>query len=123
MANVTIRWSGLALLAGASLWAAASVVGAFSPVADQPFFPLNGALLLLSAVLLLLALPGMYAKQAGAAGGLGLAGHVLLQTGIVVLAIAGSGPLVYSKAMTSPSAVGALFGIALILGLLLTGIA
>jgi hypothetical protein len=41
------------------------------------------------ALLLMLGLPGMYARQADAAGWPGLAGHILLAVGAVLLIVAG----------------------------------
>ena len=82
-------------------------------------------LFLLSAILLLLSLPGMYAGQANAAGWLGLAGHVLLQAGVVLFIILAATPLVYPAiAGPIPENVPSFFlAIALTLGLVLTGIA
>lgn len=67
----------------------------------------------------------MYAKQAGAAGWLGLTGHALLQTGILLLVVTASTPLLYPSLKTTPGENPVIFflGIALTLGLLLTGIA
>lgn len=125
MTNIAIRLSGLALLMGAALLGGAIISVALRPMMDQPLSPLTSILFLLTAPLLLLGLPGMYARQADAAGRLGLAGHALLQTGIVMLAIIGSGSLVYSSTTSVPreSAVLLLLGIALTLGILLTGLA
>lgn len=125
MAETSIRWSGVVLLVGAALLGAGIVSAALHPAADQSLAPLTSVLLLFSCLLLLLALPGMYAKQANATGGLGLAGHVLLQIGIVLLAITISGPVTYPSITTAPreGAVPLLLAITLSLGLLLTGIA
>src|SRR5262249_61002970 len=87
MAETSIRWSGVVLLVGAALLGAGIVSAALHPAADQSLAPLTSVLLLFSCLLLLLALPGKYAKQANATGGLGLAGHVLLQIGSVLLRI------------------------------------
>ena len=67
----------------------------------------------------------MYARQADAAGWLGLIGHALLQTGILVLVVLTSPPLLYSSfdLPFEESLTGFLLAIALSLGLLLTAIA
>ena len=67
----------------------------------------------------------MYARQADAAGWLGLAGHALLQTGILLLVVLASTPLLFPsfKSASGENPVIFLLGIALTLGLLLTGIA
>ena len=67
----------------------------------------------------------MYARQADAAGWLGLAGHALLQTGILMPLVLAATPLVYPSLNPAPgeNLVVFLLGIALTLGLLLTGIA
>jgi hypothetical protein len=92
---------------------------------NQPFSPGVSLLLLLSSIALLLSLPAVYARQAGAAGWLGLAGHALLQTGILLLVVVASAPLAYPSIKVAPgeSSVAFGLGIALTLGLLLTGVA
>lgn len=125
MDDLAIRWSGLILILGAALFATAIVMISFKPVVSQPFSPTIGLLLLLSSICLLLALPAMYAKQADAAGWLGLAGHALLQTGILLLVVITAPPLLYPSLNLTPgeNIVVFLLGIAFTLGLLLTGIA
>jgi hypothetical protein len=75
MADIAVRLSGILLIAGAVLLGTAIVVVSFAPVVNQPLPPRVSLLLLLSAILLLLSLPAMYAKQAQAAGWLGLTGR------------------------------------------------
>ena len=125
MADTAVRWSGLLLIVGAVLLGAAIVRLSFSPVLGQQFTPGISVFLFLSSILLLFSLPGMYAKQANAAGWLGLAGYGLLQAGIVLIAVLGSTPLLYPAVKQAPgeSVPAFLLGIALTLGLLLTGIA
>ncbi len=125
MADIAIRWSGLLLIVGAALLGSAIVMASFRPVVNQLLSPRVSLLLLLSSILLLLSLPAMYAKQAGAAGWLGLAGHALLQTGILLLVVLASTPLLFPSFKSAPgeNPVVFLLGIALTLGLLLTGIA
>jgi hypothetical protein len=81
--------------------------------------------MLLSSILLLLSLPAMYARQANTAGWLGLTGHVLLQTGILLLVVLAATPLLYPsfEQVSGENLVVFLLGIALTIGLLLTGIA
>jgi hypothetical protein len=127
MTNQAIRWSGLAVSVGAVLLGAAIVRLSFGPSnADLLSSPLISTLFFVSCLLLLLGLPGMYARQASTAGWLGLLGHVLFQTGILLPLILGAVPLVYpSSKISTPgdSVTGGLLGIAWTLGLLLTAIA
>jgi hypothetical protein len=125
MAATALRSSGVFLIAGAVLLGTAIVVTSFNPVVNQPLSARVSLLLLLSSVLLLLSLPAMYAKQADAAGWLGLTGHALLQTGILLLVVEAATPLLYPSFQSAPgeNLVAFLLGIALTLGLLLTGIA
>ncbi len=125
MADTALRLSGLVLVGGATLLGVAIVILSFKPVINQVFSPRISLLLLLSAILLLLSLPGMYAKQANAAGWLGLVGYALLQAGIVLLIIIAAPPILYPSmsAATGENPVLFVLGITLTLGLLLTGIA
>jgi hypothetical protein len=125
MANFAIQWSGLLLIAGAALFGVAVVMISFNPVVNQVISPRISLLLLLSSICLLLSLPAMYAGQADAAGWLGLAGHALLQAGILLLVVIATPPLLYPSLNAAPgeNPVFFLLGIALTLGLLLTGIA
>jgi hypothetical protein len=125
MADLALRWAGPVLIAGAVLLGAAIVRVAFLPAVTEPFTPGLSLAFLLAAILLLVALPGLYARQAGAAGGLGLAGYVLLQAGIVLLVVLAATPLLFPaiRAPAPEHPVVFLLGIALTLGLLLTGLA
>ena len=125
MADTALRSSGLVQIVGAALLGTAIVMTSFNPVVNQPLSSRVSLLLLLSSILLLLSLPAMYAKQAGAAGWLGLIGHALLQTGILLLVVEAATPLLYPSFKSAPgeNLVVFLLGIALTLGLLLTGIA
>jgi 4-amino-4-deoxy-L-arabinose transferase-like glycosyltransferase len=125
MTGTAIRWSGLPLIAGGVMLGAAIVLISLGPVANQTFSPVVSYLFLLSAVLLLVSLPGMYARQASAAGWLGLAGYALLQVGIVLFIMLATTPLVYPS-VTGPIPENApmfFLAIALAFGLLLTGLA
>jgi len=125
MAEIAFRWSGILLVLGATLLGAAIVIISLKPVMEQAFSPGVSLLMLVSSMLLLLSLPAMYARQANAAGWLGLAGHVLLQTGILILVMLAATPLLYPslKPIPGENLVVFLLGIALTIGLLLTGIA
>jgi len=113
------------LIVGAVLLGIAIGTIASNPVGNLPFSPQTGLLLLLSAIGLLLALPAMYAGQASTAGWIGLIGHVLLQTGTLLLVFTASTPLLFPSLNLSAGEnwVFFLLGIAFTLGLLLTGIA
>lgn len=66
--------------------ALAMAIGLISlrPVVGQSISPSVAALLLLSAALLLLSLPAMYAVQADNVGVIGLVAHALLATGLLL---------------------------------------
>lgn len=125
MAEMAFRWSGAFLIVGAALLGTAIVAISFRPVMNGPLSPGVSLLLLLASILLLLSLPAMYTGQAGTAGWLGLTGHALLQTGILLLVVLAATPLLYPsfKPALGENWVVFLLGIALTLGLLLTGIA
>lgn len=125
MTDIAVRSGGILLVAGAALLGSAIVLLSFSPVIDRPIPPRAGLLLLVSAILLLLSLPSMYARHAQAAGWLGLTGHALLQTGMLLLVVLAATPLLYPSLNPAPgeNVVVFLLGIALTVGLLLTGIA
>jgi hypothetical protein len=125
MIHTTLRLSGFLLAGGAALLGAAIVMLSFRPVINQVFSRPVNVLFLLSSILFLLSLPGMYARQAASAGWLGLTGHALLQTGFVLILVLGAAPLMYPSLNQAPgeSLVAFGLGIALTLGLLLTGIA
>lgn len=125
MSEIAFRWSGILLVVGAALLGAAIVIISLKPVMEQAFSPGVSLLMLVSSILLLLSLPAMYARQASAAGWLGLTGHALLQTGILILIMLAATPLLYPslKPIPGENLVVFLLGIALTFGLLLTGIA
>jgi hypothetical protein len=125
MSEIASHWSGIILILGAALLGIAIVIISLRPVMGVTLSPGAAILMLLSAILLLLSLPTMYARQANAAGWLGFAGYGLLQAGILVLVLAASTPLLQPAPQTPPGESWTFFllGIALTLGLLLTGIA
>lgn len=125
MAEIALRWSGPLLVAGAAMMGAAIVSISLRPVEGQVFTSGASLLLLLLALALLVALPAMYARQANAAGWLGLAGHALLQSGVLLLAVLAATPLLHPALKVGAPEHPVVFslGIALTLGLLLTAIA
>lgn len=125
MIHTALRFSGLLLTGGAALLGLGIIRLSFNPVINQVFSPRISLLLLLSAILLLLSLPGMYANQASSAGWLGLAGYALLQAGLVLIVVIAAPPLLYPSLREASGETVTVFalGIALTLGLLLTGIA
>lgn len=125
MTHMALRLSGLLLMGGAALLGIAIVMLSFKPVINQVFSSPVYVLFLLASILFLLSLPGVYARHAAAAGWLGLAGHALLQTGFVLILVIGAAPLMYPSINVAPgeSLVAFVLGVALTLGLLLTGFA
>ena len=125
MSEIVYRWSGMLLTAGAGLLGIAIVIISLRPVMDQPLSPGACLLLLIASILLLLSLPAMYVRQANAAGWLGLVGHALLQSGAVFLVMVSATPVLYPSFNNPPgeSVIAFVLGIALTLGLLLTGVA
>ena len=125
MPDFAFRWNGVFLIAGAALLGIAIVVISLKPVQNQLISPGASLLLLLASVLLLVSLPAVYARQSGASGWLGFAGYALLQTGFLLLVVLAAPPLLYPslKEASGENVVVFLLGIALTLGLLLTGIA
>ena len=113
------------MVVGAALLGIVIVIISLKPVMNQVFSPTVSLLFLLSSIFLLLSLPAMYARQANSAGWLGLTGYALLQSGILLLVVVAATPLLYPSLKTAPGENLAVFllGIALTLGLLLTGIA
>ncbi len=65
------------------------------PVLGRDVSPDSGALLLVTAVLLLLSLPALYAFQAVEIGTPGLVAHAVLSTGLLLLVVVAAKPLLY----------------------------
>lgn len=125
MSETAVRLGGWLLVGGSSLLGFAIVKLSLRPVVNQQFSRGISVLMLISAVLLLLSLPAMYAAQSDSAGWLGLTGFALLQAGVVLFVLLASTPLLYPS-ITIPAGENAavfLLGIALTVGLVLTGIA
>jgi hypothetical protein len=123
--STAVHWSGPLLVCGAVLLGLAIVIASLRPTVGQLLSPEVAGLLLLSAAFLLPSLPGMYAAQAEEAGTIGLVAYVLLEVGILLFVVVSATPLLF------PTVTGAyannvvtfVLGIALTLGLLLTGVA
>jgi hypothetical protein len=127
MASIAFRWSGLLLTIGAILLGAGIVMVSFDVGGDHPLSsPLISVSLFVASILLLLSLPAMYARQAAAAGWLGLIGHTLLEIGVLLLFSLTSLPLRFPS-LNPPAhgenAVDFILGISFTIGLLLTSIA
>lgn len=125
MLEIYYRINGVMLAFGAVLFGAAVLTIVTRPVNYQTLSGKTSILLLVSAIFLLLSLPALYFRQAETAGWLGLIGHVLLETGILMLVVISATPLLYPSINmpTGENIVIFLLGIAFTLGLLLTGIA
>jgi hypothetical protein len=125
MLEIILRWSGLLLILAAVMLGIAIVIMSLKPVMNQPIPASVSALLLLAGILLLLSLPAVYGRQAEAAGWLGLAGHTLLQAGVLLLVVLAAPTLLFPSLhlIVGENVVVFLLGIALTVGLLLTGIA
>lgn len=125
MSRLAIRWSGPFLSGGAALLGLGIGMLALQPAMNGPFPPSVALALLGSSALLVVALPGMYAAQASASGLVGLVGHALLVLGLLLLVMLAATPLLYPSFNAAPPENLALFvlGIALTVGLLLTGFA
>jgi hypothetical protein len=119
-----VNLAGLALIAGAVAAGIAMLRIAVRPVVGQALSPDASALLLLAAALLLLAMPAVYAVQSSETGVPGLAAHALLSTGLLLFVIVAATPLLYPSIGVSTIEHPVVFGlgIALTLGLVLTGI-
>jgi hypothetical protein len=126
MVRTALRWSGLALVAAALVLGTAIALASLRLPGAVPPMPLGSLLLLVGSMLLMLALPGMYARQAEAAGALGLLGHTLLAVGNVALIGFGAAPL-FNPSVTGldeeETIVGGLLLLALLLGFVLTAVA
>jgi hypothetical protein len=123
--SAAIHWSGAVLVVGALALGLTIVLISRQPVVGQSLAPQVAALGLCSAALLLLSLPAMYAVQAEAAGVVGMVGHALLAIGLLLPVVVAATPLLHPS-LNAPSGEHPLLfvlGIALTVGLLLTGFA
>lgn len=118
-----IQWAGPLLIIGAFLVGLSVLLVSREPVVGQPLRPWLAGLILSATVLLLLAMPAVYARQAVATGWLGLVAHALLSIGLLLPVVVAATPLLHPS-ISAPSGehpVLFLLRIALTLGLLLTG--
>jgi hypothetical protein len=122
--KAAIRWGGPALVGGAVALALAIGLISLRPVIGQSISPNVAALMLLSAALLLLSLPAMHVLQAEKVGIVGLVAHALLATGLLLPVLVAATPLLHPSLGLPAGEHPLVFvlGIALTLGLLLTGI-
>jgi hypothetical protein len=123
--NMPIALGGAALVAGAIASTYAVLRISTRPVIGQALTSDVAAALVIAAALLLLGFPALYAVQAQATGLIGLLGHALLSTGLLLLVIVAAGPLLHPEAdlATGEHPLVFVLGIAFAVGLLLTGIA
>jgi hypothetical protein len=119
------HWAGALMVAGSVLLVAAIGLVSSRPVVGQALTPAAATLMVASSGLLLLAMPAMFAVQGERVGALGLAGHVLLTAGLLLPILVAATPLLHPAVnlATGEHPVVFLLGIALTVGLLLTGIA
>jgi hypothetical protein len=124
MAESSIRWGGVVLFVGAILFGVALILASFGPT-KALLSPTTSIFLLTSSVLVMLALPAMYARQANSAGAIGLGGYILLEVGMTFLVIYAAAPLVFPMLKEPPgeSPLAFFLGVSLVLGILLSSIA
>jgi hypothetical protein len=123
--TATLHAAGAALIAGSAAFAGAVVLVSRRPVIAPSLPPDVAALLLVAAILLIPSLPAMLAVQADQVGVAGLSGYVLLSTGLLLPVLAAAPPLLLHRPVDAPIGEGPIvfvLGIALTVGLLLTGI-
>lgn len=123
--SAAIHWGGAILVVGALALGLTIVLISRQPVVGQSLAPQVAALALCSSALLLLSLPAMYAVQAEAVGIVGMVGHALLAIGLLLPVVVAATPLLHPS-LNAPSGEHPLLfvlGIALMVGLLLTGLA
>lgn len=123
--NTAIHWAGPVLVIGAIAFGLTVILVSRQPVMGMSMGQALAALAICSTALLLLSLPAVYAVQAERAGTIGLAGHTLLSTGLLLVVVVAAPPILH-PAIEAPIGEHPLlfgFGIALTVGLLLTGIA
>jgi hypothetical protein len=123
--NTAIHWAGPALIIGALAFGLTVLLISRQPVIGMAMGQAVAPLALCSAALLLLSLPAVYAVQAERAGAIGLVGHALLSIGLLLVVVVASTPILHPTINVPSGEHPLLFalGIALTVGLLLTGIA
>ncbi|HET8568960.1 MAG TPA: hypothetical protein VFM93_08250 [Candidatus Limnocylindria bacterium] len=123
MGDVAIRAAGLATIAAAVLFGMAMIPVALDPSMGRRLPSTASLPLLGSAVLLVVSLPAIYARQAEASGWIGLGGYVFLQAGALLLVVAAASALLHPTSALGEHPLLFGLGVALVVGLLLTAIA
>lgn len=123
--NAAIHWSGPLLSVGGLAFGLTIFLIARQPVVGMSMSPTVAVLAIASTAVLLLSLPAVYAVHAESAGAIGLAGHALLSTGLLLVVVVAAMPILHPtlEAPTGEHPLLFILGIALVLGLLLTAIA
>ncbi len=123
--SAAIHWSGLVLVGGALLLGLTVLLIASRPVVAATTPRVVASRGRGAAALLVLSLPAFYAGHADATGVLGLVAHALLSVGLLLNVLVAATPLLHPSANgpIGEHPVVFVLGIALTLGLLLTGIA
>jgi len=122
--ETAIAFGGAALVAGSVAATFALLRISTQPVIGQALTTEVAVALLTAAALLLLGLPALYAVQAESSGIVGLLGHALLSTGVLLLVVVAAGPLLHpaDAVATGEHPLVFVLGIAFAVGLLLTGV-
>jgi hypothetical protein len=131
--NTAIRLSGLALAVGVILFGGGIVAdvltqAGWSPGSQQSSQP-GDSFRAAGSILIMLALPGVYAYHASKAGWLGLIGYVLFQVGYVFVIVFFLAPLMFNDLFTKDllanqaNTFAFTLGVALSIGFVLTSIA
>lgn len=120
-----IHWAGAALIAGSLALAIAIVLVSSRPVIGQALSTSAATVLLLAVTLMIPSLPAMFLVQADRVGALGLVGHALLVTGLLLPVLVTAIPVLHPsfEAPTGEHPLVFVLGISLTVGLLLTGVA
>lgn len=124
MSDIASRTCGILLIGGAALLAISIFIISSRPVMNRSFSSTESLLLFLAGLLLIIALPAMYSAQSAASGLPGLIGYASLQAGMLFL-VAIAAPRLLFPSFNQPlgeSVTAFLLGIALVIGLLATGI-
>lgn len=123
--NTAIHWAAPVLIIGAVMFGLIIVLISRQPVVGMSMGQAVAPLAFGSAALLLLSLPAVYAVQAEPAGAIGLVGHALLSIGLLLVVVVASPPILHPTINLPTGEHPLLFalGVALTVGLLLTGIA
>ena len=125
MSDTATRTCGILLIGGAVLLAISIFMISTKPVVNRSFSPTESLLTFLGGLLLIVSLPAMYSVQSAASRLPGLIGYVTLQVGMLFL-VAIAAPRLLISSFNEPigeSLTAFILGIALFIGLLVTGIA